>query len=455
MTGGQSIPTFDYYMAPGVLKTFKKEFKKFITYGFEDLLGSHAMGTTDAECIKAATEKLNSIVFDVSDFAQTLYEEMDIAANDISWDETIAKAYERAYNATNKATYQAMEGFIHNMNTMHSRAGAQVPFTSINYGTDISPEGRMVIENLLLATDAGLGNGETPIFPIQIYKVKDGVSFEGDDPNADLFELACKVSAKRLFPNFSFLDAPFNAQYYEEGKPETEATYMGCRTRVIGNQCGEETVTGRGNLSFTTINLPRLAILAKKRYPDSQDENLRIEAFFDSLYGKLEMVKNQLLERMAFQAKAKVSNFSFLMGQGVWRGSENLGPNDLVADILKQGTLSIGFIGLAETLKALIGVHHGESEVAQKLGLDIVSYMREYCDTKSKEYGLNITLLATPAEGLSGRFVRMDKEKFGEIEGVTDKDWNTNSFHVPVEYKLSAFKKIEIEAPYHALTNAG
>ena len=453
--GGQSIPAFDFYMAPGVLKTFRKEFKKFLTYGYEDLTNESIIDPEDKKAIEDAATSVTSIIFDVSEFANKLYEHVSYVEDEIVWNNMVSKAYERAYNATNKATYQAMEGFIHNMNTMHSRAGAQVPFTSINYGTDISPEGRMVIENLLLTTEAGLGNGETPIFPIQIFKLKEGISYNDEDPNADLFDLACRVSAKRLFPNFSFLDAPFNLQYYKAGHPETEATYMGCRTRVIGNKCGEETVTGRGNLSFTTINIPRLALSAREMFPDEDQENARVAKFFELLDEKLELVKNQLLERMAFQATAKVSNFSFLMGQGVWRGSENLSNDDFIAEIIKQGTLSIGFIGLAETLKALIGKHHGESAEAQELGLKIVKHMRDYCDAESDKYQLNFTLLATPAEGLSGRFIRMDKKKFGEIEGVTDKEWNTNSFHVPVEYNISAFDKVRIEAPYHALTNAG
>ena len=453
--GGQSIPAFDFYMAPGVLKTFRKEFKKFLTYGYEDLTNESIIDPEDKKAIEDAATSVTSIIFDVSEFANKLYENVSYVEDEIIWNNMVSKAYERAYNATNKATYQAMEGFIHNMNTMHSRAGAQVPFTSINYGTDISPEGRMVIENLLLTTEAGLGNGETPIFPIQIFKLKEGISYNDEDPNADLFDLACRVSAKRLFPNFSFLDAPFNLQYYKEGHPETEATYMGCRTRVIGNKCGEETVTGRGNLSFTTINIPRLALSAREMFPDEDQEDARVAKFFELLDEKLELVKNQLLERMAFQATAKVSNFSFLMGQGVWRGSENLSNDDFIAEIIKQGTLSIGFIGLAETLKALIGKHHGESAEAQELGLKIVKHMRDYCDAESDKYQLNFTLLATPAEGLSGRFIRMDKKKFGEIEGVTDKEWNTNSFHVPVEYNISAFDKVRIEAPYHALTNAG
>ena len=340
-----------------------------------------------------------------------------------------------------------MEALVHNLNTMHSRAGAQVPFTSLNYGTDTSPEGRLVMECLLKATEAGLGNGETSIFPIHIFKVKEGVNYNPEDPNYDLFQLAMRVSAKRMFPNFSFLDAPFNAAYYKAGYPETEATYMGCRTRVIGNTYdpSREIVNGRGNLSFTSINLPRLAILS------GGDLNV----FFEQLDQKINLVIDQLLERFQIQAHKKVRNYPFLMGQGVWLDSEKLDPDDAVGEVLKHGTLTCGFIGLAETLKALIGVHHGESDEAQTLGLKIISHMRERMDAASEQYHLNFSLIATPAEGLSGRFVRMDRERFGSIAGVTDREYYTNSFHVPVYYPISAFEKIQREAPYHALTNGG
>ena len=338
-----------------------------------------------------------------------------------------------------------MEALIHNLNTMNSRAGAQTPFSSINYGTDTSPEGRMVIENVLLANEAGLGNGETPIFPIHIFKVKEGINYNPEDPNYDLLKLACRVSAKRLFPNFSFIDAPFNLQYYKPGDYNTEVAYMGCRTRVIGNVYEREIVSGRGNLSFTSINLPRLAIKA--------DHN--VGAFFDSLDEMMDLAINQLMHRFKIQSQKKVRNYPFLMGQGVWIDSEKLGPDDEVGEVLKHGTLSVGFIGLAETLKALIGKHHGESEEARELGLEIVTAMRNRLDEESKRTGLNFSLLATPAEGLSGRFVRMDAKRFGIIPGVTDREYYTNSFHVPVYYPISAVDKIRIEAPYHALTNAG
>ena len=352
----------------------------------------------------------------------------------------------KSLTETDKATYQAMESLIHNLNTMHSRAGAQTPFSSVNYGMDTSTEGRMVIKNLLLVTEAGLGNGETPIFPIQIFRVKEGINFNPGEPNYDLFRLSCRVSAKRLFPNFSFQDAPFNLQYYK-GTPETEIAYMGCRTRVIANVYDKEKAVspGRGNLSFTTINLPRIAILA----------NGNIDWFYKELDRKIDLVIEQLLERFEIQAKKKVHNFPFLMGEGVWIDSEKLSLNDEVREVLKHGTLSVGFIGLAECLKALIGMHHGESEVAQNMGLDIISHMRRRMDETAEKMHLNFTLLATPAEGLSGRFLRMDQKRFGILEGITDKEYYTNSFHIPVYYPISAFKKIQLEAPYHALTNAG
>ena len=358
-----------------------------------------------------------------------------------------AFALKAAFKETNRATYQAMEALIHNLNTMNSRAGAQTPFSSINYGTDTSPEGQMVIENILLANEAGLGNGETPIFPIHIFKVKEGINYNPGDPNYHLLKLACRVSAKRLFPNFSFLDAPFNLAYYKEGDYNTEVAYMGCRTRVMANVYDptREVVCGRGNLSFTSINLPRLAIKANKD----------IDVFFKSLDEMMELCIAQLLHRFRIQASKKVRNFPFLMGQGIWIDSDKLSADDSIGEIIKHGTLSVGFIGLAETLKALIGVHHGESEEAQKLGLEIVSRMRARLDEESKKRNLNFTLLATPAEGLSGRFVRMDKRIFGIIEDITDRDYYTNSFHVPVYYPISSYDKIKIEAPYHALTNAG
>lgn len=405
--GGQSIVNFDYAMAQGVKLTHEKYISE----------------------------------------AQQIWYALDPKTTEVSRTDWINQY---AMRRTKRDTYQAMEGFIHNLNTMHSRAGAQVPFSSINYGTDVSWEGRLAVEQLLLATEAGLGNGETPIFPIQIFRVKEGVNYNEGEANYDLFKLAMRVSAKRLFPNFSFIDAPFNKQYYIPGRPETEVAYMGCRTRVLGNvhDPDRQISNGRGNLSFTSINLPRLAIEATQ----AGDAKKR---FFIKLDTMLECVSQQLLHRLDIQSSLKVRNFPFLMGEGNWIDSEKLGPDDTIGDILKHGTLSIGFIGLAECLKQLTGKHHGESPDAQELGLEIVGRIREFCDRRSEETGLNFTCLATPAEGLSGRFVRMDKTKYGEIEGVTDRDYYTNSFHVPVYFSVPACKKIDIEAPYHALTNAG
>lgn len=448
--GGQSIVNFDYGLAPGVAKTYKKQYAVNIFKSLELLApeagvtlqqvkdtlraieaeqGLRPQLATDMDYLRAETEALTPFVGgDIAKKAQ-------------------AFALKETEKETEKATYQAMEALIHNLNTMHSRAGAQTPFSSINYGTDISPEGRMVMRNVLLATDAGLGHGETPIFPIQIFRVKEGVNYNPGDPNYDLFQLSCKVSAKRLFPNFSFIDSPFNLQYYKPGHPETEVSYMGCRTRVMGNvyDPSQEIANGRGNLSFTSINLPRLAI------ESHGDEAL----FYEKLKDMMELVIGQLDDRFAIQSKKRVYNFPFLMGQGVWLDSEKLGPSDEVGEVLKHGTLSIGFIGLAETLISLYGHHHGESDAMQEKGLAIVQYMRRYLDARSERTHMNYSLLATPAEGLSGRFVRMDKKRYGLIPGVTDKDYYTNSFHIPVYYNISAYEKIRKEAPYHALTNAG
>lgn len=398
--GGQSVVDFDYAMAEGIRYTYQKYLKE----GY------------------AICERLNDL-------------------KDKEW------ILDYAMEKTTRDTYQAMEGLVHNLNTMHSRAGAQVPFSSINYGTDTSWEGRLAIEQLLLATEAGLGNGETPIFPIQIFRVKEGANYNPDDPNYDLFELAMKVSAKRLFPNFAFIDAPFNLQYYKPGHPETEVAYMGCRTRVMGNvyDPSREIAPGRGNLSFTSINLPRLGIESKGDYL----------AFFKLLDKMLDATMKQLLDRYKIQASRVVRNFPFLMGEGVWMDSDGLSPDDTVGEVLKHGTLSIGFCGLAECLVALNGKHHGEDEFSQELGLRIVGYIRDYCNRKSAELGMNVTCLATPAESLAGRLLRSDREKYGIIKGVTDREYYTNSFHVPVYYHLPALKKIDIEAPYHALTNAG
>ena len=440
--GGQSIPAFDYYMAPGVLKTFKKEFKQELSE-LLDFEGIKELVKFDK--VIEEIDKLESIEFDF-DLFKDYMESKKV-------DEIFHAAYENAIKKTNRATFQAMEAFIHNLNTMHSRAGAQVPFSSVNFGTDTSPEGRMVIKNYLLATEEGLGHGETPIFPISIFKVKEGVNYFKEDPSYDLFRLACRVSAKRLFPNFSFLDSSFNKPFLVPGDFNTEVGYMGCRTRVLANVCGPSVTPGRGNLSFTSINLPRIAI--KHGIALGEREKADMKGFYAELDELMDLVKNQLLQRFECQCSKTRANFKFLLGSHVWINSENMDNTTRLRTVLKHGTLSIGFIGLAETLKALIGEHHGESAKAQKLGIEIIKHMREKCDEYTKEYNLNFTCLATPAEGLSGRFVAIDRSIYGKIKGVTDRDYYTNSFHVPVYYKTSVKHKMEIEGPYHSLTNAG
>ena len=447
--GGQSIPTFDYAMAEGVKKTYAARYTQNVARALS-LIGGAENEFEIVDSIKKEILEnfgLKPVLAQDNGYQEKEMELLLKYTDKETAEKIQAFATRNAEKETDRATYQAMEALIHNLNTMNSRAGAQTPFSSINYGTDTTPEGRMVIKNVLLAQEAGLGNGETPIFPIHIFKIKDGINYNPTDPNYDLFKLACRVSAKRLFPNFSFIDAPFNLQYYKEGNPDTEIAYMGCRTRVIGNNFdpSREIVTGRGNLSFTSINLPRLAIKA--------DHNVGL--FFDMLEEKMELVIDQLMHRFKIQSQKRVRNYPFLMGQGIWIDSDKLSPDDYVGEVLKHGTLSLGFIGLAETLKALIGAHHGESEEARELGIEIVTAMRKRLDEESKRTGLNFSLLATPAEGLSGRFVRMDAKKYGIIEGVTDREYYTNSFHVPVYYPISAFEKIKIEAPYHELTNAG
>ena len=441
--GGQAIPAFDYYLAPGVLKTFKKQFKQIMN-DYLDLEGLKPL--VNMEKLAKDISKLTTIEIDIDEF--DTYSKGSEKVHHM-----LALGYEKALQKTERITYQAMEAFIHNLNTMHSRAGAQVPFSSINFGTDTSPEGRMVMKNYLLALDAGLGHGETPIFPISIFKVKEGINYNPGEPNYDLFHLSCEVSAKRLFPNFSFIDAPFNLQYYKEGDPKTEVAYMGCRTRVMGDVTDpdNQVTPGRGNLSFTSINLPRLGI----KHGIITNEKTDMDGFYQELGDLMELVKDQLLERFELQCRKHVYNFPFLLGQGVWTDGDKLKPNDRIRKLLKHGTLTFGFIGLAECLKALIGKHQGESAEAQKLGLEIIGFMRDKADEYSKQYNLNFSLIATPAEGLAGRFVNIDKAIYGKIKGVTDREYYTNSFHVPVYYNISAAKKIEIEAPYHALTNGG
>lgn len=448
--GGQSIPNFDYGMAPGVAKTFIRVYRQNLDKALNllaDRTDSEALSRTVLEAIQREHQSVPRIesLETYQAFEREHLLTLGLAEPIIG--KIQAFTAQRALAETERSTYQAMEAFVHNLNTMHSRAGAQIPFSSINYGTDTTPEGRMVTRNLLLATESGLGNGETPIFPIHIFKVKEGLNYNPGEPNYDLFQLACRVSAKRLFPNFSFLDAPFNSKYYVQGRPETEVAYMGCRTRVIGNVHDEsrEITYGRGNLSFTTLNLPRIALESGSNLP----------AFYELLDAQVELIVDQLYERYLIQAAKKVKNFPFLMGQGIWMDSEKLGWDDEIREVLKHGTLSMGFIGLAETLKALIGSHHGEDSEAQALGLAIVGRLRRHMDEATKRYGMNFTLIATPAEGTAGRFVAMDRKRYGAREGVTDREYYTNSFHVPVYHKTTAYTKIQLEAPYHELTNAG
>ena len=443
--GGQAIPAFDYYLAPGVLKTYKKQLKQTM-YDLLDYSGFLTFINFDKFVEKI--NKLDSVEFDESDFDK-------LCKNSDEVKRIVLISKEKALQKTDRITYQAMEAFIHNLNTMHSRAGAQVPFSSINFGTDTSAEGRMIIKNYLLALDAGLGHNETPIFPISIFKVKEGVNYNQEDKNYDLFKLACEVSAKRLFPNFSFIDSPFNLEYYKEGDYNTEVGYMGCRTRVLANVADKDkcVTAGRGNLSFTSINLPRLGI--KHGIATKERKVADMEGFYKELDELLELVKDQLLERFEIQCNKRVYNFPFLIGEGLWLDSEKLKPTDKLRRVLKHGTLTVGFIGLAECLKALIGKHHGESEEAQKLGLEIIGHMKDKMDEYASKYNLNFGVIATPAEGLSGRFTRIDKAIYGNLKGITDREYYTNSFHVPVYYNISAAKKIHLEAPYHALTLAG
>jgi ribonucleoside-triphosphate reductase len=424
MHGGQAIPAFDFYLAPYVRKSFIEEVKVLEDLNAEDY-----------------SELYNS---DIEDFIETPL--TGLVGRE--------RVRQHAINKTVERVHQAMEAFIHNMNTIHSRGGNQVVFSSINYGTDTSAEGRCIIRELLRSTYEGVGNGETAIFPIQIWKKKRGVSYLPTDRNYDLYKYACKVTARRFFPNFINLDAPYN--YHEKwdiNDPERykyECATMGCRTRVFENRFGPKTSIGRGNLSFSTINIVRLAIECM----NIKDKEDRIAAFFAKLDNLLEVTAQQLHDRMEFQKTAFAKQFPLLM-RGLWIGSENLAPNDTIAPVINQGTLGIGFIGLAECLIALTGKHHGESEESQELGLKIVTYMRdrvvEFCD----RYQHNYSVLATPAEGLSGRFTKFDKKKYGIIPGITDKDYYTNSNHVPVYYKCSALHKAQVEAPYHALTGGG
>ncbi len=445
MHGGQSIPMFEYDLAPYVAKSYIKHVGKVM----EICLRREQMDISSLKSFCNELYEVKGTLLDkeaqqkIQEFVEQ--ELVQLGSNDAKADASYVMM--ESLKLTQRETYQAMEALIHNLNSMQSRAGAQVPFSSINYGTGTTAEQRMIMRNVLLATDAGLGGGETPIFPVQIFKVKDGINTKAGDPNYDLFRLACKVSAKRLFPNFSFLDAPFNIKYYKEGHPETEVALMGCRTRVVSNDFDKtkEIIPGRGNLSFTSVNLPRLGIEAHGS----------LSRFYTSVDRTFAMVFEQLKDRFDIIAKKRVLNYPFLMGQGIWIGSDKLDPEDYIEDIIKHGTMSVGFIGLAECLKALVGKHHGESSEANELGLEIVRHMRELTDRHTQETGLNFSLFSTPAEGLSGRFVKIDQQLYGKITGVTDRAYYTNSFHVPVYYDISAADKIKIEGPYHELCNAG
>lgn len=424
MHGGQAIPAFDFYLAPYVRYSFIEELEKL-----EKLTGR-----------------------DLSEYKNKQFDDYEIT--DLDGIEGDERLFRHAVNQTVNRVHQAMESFIHNMNTIHSRGGNQVVFSSINYGTDTSAEGRCIIREILKSTYRGVGNGETPIFPIQIWKKKRGVSYLPEDRNYDLYKLACKVTARRFFPNFLNLDATFNQdELWDKNDPKRyihEVATMGCRTRVYGNRFGMKTSVGRGNLSFSTINIVRIALECR----EIKDYNERIDAFYKKLYKCIDVAAEQLYDRYTFQRTALKKQFPLLMS-GMWEGSENVGANDKVGDLLKTGTLSIGFIGLAEALIALTGKHHGESEESQKLGIEIVTAMRRRIDEIADEKDLNYTLLATPAEGLSGKFTKRDRETFGEIENITDKEYYTNSSHVPVWYKCSVEHKAKVEGPYHDLENAG
>lgn len=444
--GGQSVPCFDFYLAPYVTKTARAEIKRGLVDAQETLqlaIGEEKLKAVIKQSIDRYLAKGYSLLDNVE-----IWRLASMIAVEAEADvEVFARILRRAIRYTQDEVYQAMEALVGNLNTMNSRAGAQTPFSSLNFGTDTSPEGRSISQNLMQVLYDGLGNGETSIFPIAIFKVKKGVNFEPGTPNYDLYQQALRITAKRMFPNFSFLDAPYNLKYYVPGRPETEVAYMGCRSRVIGNvyDSSREITEGRGNLSFTTINLPRLGILCKKD----------LNRFYVLLDEMMELVRRQLLERFAIQCKKTVRNYPFLMGQGIWIDSDKLYADDSVADVLKHGTLTLGFIGLAECLKAITGKHHGESDAAQEIGLGIVKHMREFTDRLCEETGLNWSLIATPAEGLAGRFVEMDRERFGSLKGITDKEWYTNSFHIPVEFEITAFRKLALEGPYHEFTNGG
>lgn len=448
MFGGQSVPTLDFSLAPYVARSYAKNILLYLDAQFDN----EALTTDVKTAIKAYVETHRHLMNDEAKtvLLQILAQRAQKYGLAIDGEKALAFAHKK----TDKDTYQAMEAMIHNLCTLNSRAGSQVPFSSLNTGMDISEEGRMVTKNLFLATEAGLGNGETPIFPISIFSMKKGINRKGD-PNYDLFRLACRCSAKRLFPNFNNIDASFNSIYYN-GKPETICAVMGCRTRVLGNDYdpSHAITPGRGNLSFTTVNLPYLALLARSENPALKGEAL-FEAFMNTAEKYIQLVFAQLLDRFEIQAKRTARNFPFLMGQGVYLGSENLHPDDEIREVIKHGTLSIGFIGLAECLVTLFGKHHGEDTAVNEQGQRIIKYFYDRCKEETKRTGLNFSLIASPAEGCSGRLLRLTRDRFGVLKGITDRDYFTNSFHVPVFYPVRAWEKIQIEAPYHKYCLAG
>ena len=433
MYGGQGIPLFDYDLSPYIAKTLGSNIKDTI----ESVLGQEIDFNFKDFCYSLC-EKNNSSLVDES------LKELESKIYEFVGDKT-KKVLELSRKRTFKDTFQACESFVHNLNTLNSRCGSQVPFSSINYGTNTTPEGQMLIENTLEATEEGLGNGETPIFPVQIFKIKEGVNANPGDPNYYLLEKAVEVTSKRMYPNFVNIDVPGNIEYYQEGKPETEMATMGCRTKTLAMPDGTGRVTNRGNIAFTTINLPRLGILAEHK----------IDKFFELLDQRITDCIDELLERVNYIKTKKVYNFPFLMGQNIYLGAENLGWNDSIEPALRNGTLAVGFIGIAEALKALIGKHHGESKEAYQLALKIVKRIRERTDKATSETGWMFGCFATPAEGLAERFAKIDQKKFGIIEGVTDRKFYTNSFHIPVYFPITATKKMQKEGPFHSLCNAG
>ncbi|MGB6128966.1 MAG: anaerobic ribonucleoside triphosphate reductase, partial [Psychrilyobacter sp.] len=472
--GGQAIPAFDFFMAPGVLKSFKRHLR----YRSLTFLDADYIENKNNELKEIINSSITTICVD-EEVKNTLSKKLGMDMK------TVEKLIKIAYADTKNETHQAMEGFIHNLNTMHSRGGNQVVFSSINYGTDFSPEGRMVIQELFKATEEGLGDSETPVFPIQIFKVKTGISFSEKDfelaannwakaskgelefetPNFDLFIRACEVTSKRLFPNFVFLDTPFNFhEKWDINDPDRylyEVATMGCRTRVFENVRGDKTSIGRGNVSFTSINMPRLAIKARKEAVErlgadsSEVQTLAVELFHKNVKNMANFVASQLKDRFEFQGSAVARQFPFMMENGIWDGGQNLGPNDEVRDTFASGTLGIGFIGGHNAMMALYGEGHGKNENAYNTLYKAVSEIRDVATEKSKEFNLNFSALATPAEGLSGRFTKIDREKFGIIEGVNDRDYYINSFHVDVKENISSIDKIKREAPFHELTRGG